>query len=474
MIRRPLALLALLGLAAAPLAAQPSTSYPPMPRAGAPKPFAVPASETYRLPNGMQVTLIPYGQVPKATVSLRIYAGSVDEGDKDGLASLTGQMLREGAGGRGAAEIAAAAASMGGGLGVNVGDHETSLGLNVLSEHAADAVRLVGNIALHPDLPAAALERVRATYLRSLAVARSQPGAAADAALLAAYYGPSHPYGRPYPTDAQVKGYTLDDLRRFHDSNYGARRARIYVAGRFDAAAVKAAIAATFAGWAPGPERLRLPATPHPGPRVLLVDRPGAPQSTIRIAYPAPPAGAPADIGFRVTNALLGGSFTSRITHNIREVKGYTYSPFSLVDFRPGEALWEFDADVTTAVTGPALHEVFGEIRRLQTDAVPEEEATGIRTWLAGTFVLQNASPGGLIASLANRDFHGLPANWLTTYVPNVLAVSGGDVQRLAREQFPLDKATLVVVGDLATVEPQLKALPELQGAPFQRVTPFP
>jgi zinc protease len=127
MIRRPLAALALLGLFASPLAAQPPGDYPAMPKAGPPKPFAVPASETYRLPNGMQVTLIPYGQVPKATVSLRIYAGNIDEGDKDGLASFTGQMLREGAGGRGAADIAAAAASMGGGLGVNVGDHETRI-----------------------------------------------------------------------------------------------------------------------------------------------------------------------------------------------------------------------------------------------------------------------------------------------------------------------------------------------------------
>jgi zinc protease len=473
MTRRSLVLLAALGFLAAPAAAQPARDYPPMPKAGPPKPFAMPASETYRLPNGMQVTLIPYGQVPKATVSLRIYAGNIDDGDKDGLASLTGQMLREGAAGRKGADIAAAAASMGGGLGVNVGDHETSLGLNVLSEHAADAVRLVGDLARRPDFPASEVERVRATYLRSLAVARSQPGPAADAALLAGYYGTAHPYGRAYPSDAQVKSYTLDDIRRFHDANYGARRARIYVAGRFDPAAVKAAIAQTFGDWAAGPERLRLPAKPNPGPRVLLVDRAGAPQSTIRIAYPAPPAGAATDIGFRVTNALLGGSFTSRITHNIREVKGYTYSPFSLVDFRPGESLWEFDADVTTAVTGAALHEVFGEIRRLQTESVPDEEATGIRTWLAGTFVLQNASPGGLIASLATRDFHGLPADWLTTYVPNVLAVSAGDMQRLAREEFPLDKATVVVVGDLATVEPQLKALPELQGVPFQRVTPF-
>ncbi|MBV9932028.1 MAG: insulinase family protein [Alphaproteobacteria bacterium] len=473
MIRRPLAALAAAALLAPPLAAQRSADYPTMPKAGPPRPFTVPASETYRLPNGMQVTLIPYGQVPKATISLRVYAGSLNEGDKVGLASFVGQMLREGAAGRKNAEIAAAAASMGGGLGVGAGTHETSIGLNVLSEHAADAVRLIADVGRRPEFPASEVERVRQTYLRSLAVARSQPQTIADVVLANAYYGNAHPYGRVMPTDEQVKSYTVDDLRRFHQENFGPRRARLYVAGRFDSAAVKAAIAEAFGDWAPGPERLRLPPSPAAGPRVLLVDRPGAPQSTIRIAYPAPVAGTPADIPFRVTNALLGGSFTSRITHNIREVKGYTYSPGSFIQQNAGESVWAFDADVTTAVTGPALHEVLGEIRRLQTEPVPDEEATGIRTWLAGTFVLQNASPGGLIGSLSNRDFHGLPADWLTSYVPGILAVSGADMQRLAREQLPLDKATLVVVGDLATVEPQLKALPELQGVPFQRVTPF-
>lgn len=473
MIRRRLTAFALLGLLAAPLAAQPKGDYPPMPQAGAPKPFAVPASETYRLANGMQVTLIPYGIVPKATISLRIYAGNLNEGEETWLPDLTAQMLREGSAGRPAAQIAATAAGMGGQLGIGATTHETLIGLNVLSENAAAAVRLVGDVARRPDFPASELERIRANLLRNLAVSRSQPQAAADVALAAAYYGKGHPYGRPFPTDAQLKGYSLADVRRFYESNYGAKRARIYVAGRFDSAAVKAAIEQAFGDWQPGPERLVLPPTPQPGPKVILVDRPGAPQSTIRIAWPAPAAGTASDIPFRVTNALLGGSFTSRITHNIREVKGYTYSPFAAVEFNPGQALWEFDADITTDVTGPALKEVFGEVRRLQTEPVPEEEATGIRTWLAGTFVLQNASPGGLINSLATRDFHGLPANWLTTYVPGVLAVQGADMNRLAAQTLPLDKATLVVVGDLAKVEPQLKALPELKDVPFQRVNPF-
>jgi predicted Zn-dependent peptidase len=172
-------------------------------------------------------------------------------------------------------------------------------------------------------------------------------------------------------------------------------------------------------------------------------------------------------------DALLGGSFTSRITQNIREEKGYTYSPNSSVDFNPGEGSWTFNADVTTDVTGASLKEVFGEIRELQTVPVPEAEGTGIRTWMSGTYILQNASQGGLIGSLAQRDLLGLPSDWITAYVPRVMAVTNSQIQQAAREQLPLDKLTLVVVGDLAKVEPQLKALPELQNVQFERVTVF-
>lgn len=459
-------------LAATPLAAG-GQDYPPMPAAGTPKPFTVPASETYRLPNGMQVTLIPYGIAPKAVVSLRIYAGGINAGEKSGLTALTTNMLREGAGGRSGAEIAEAAAAMGGNLGIGGDNHETALTLSVLSEHADDAARLIADVARRPDFPASELDRVRATVLRNIAVARSQPQPTADAALLAAYYGTGHPYGRLLPSDAQVQSYTIDDIRRFHADNYGAKRARLYIAGRFDRDAVRAAIEQAYADWQPGPERLKLPPQPQAGPKLLLVDRPGAPQSTIRIAFPAPAAGAPQDLGFRVTNALLGGSFTSRITRNIREEKGYTYSPFSNVTYNAGEAMWAFNADVTTEVTGAALKEVIGEVRRLQTEAVPEEEAAGMRTWMAGTFVLGNASAAGLVNSLATRDFHGLPANWLDAYVPSVLGVGAADMQRLARESLPLEKMTVVVVGDLAKVRPQLQALPELKGVQPQVVKPF-
>ena len=473
MIRRLVAALAAAGLAFAPAAA-PAQGFPKtMPQAGAPKPFTVPASETYTLPNGVQVTLIPYGQIPKATVSLRIYAGSINEGEDVWLSLLTAQMLREGAAGRSGADIAESAAGMGGGLNIGATEHETVLNLSVLSEYADNAIRLVGDVARKPDFPQSEFGRVRDSLLRNLAVAKSQPQSAADAALAAAYYGTRHPYGRPFPTEVQLKGYSLEEVRGFHQANYGARRARVYVAGRFDAAAVKEAINLAFADWAAGPERLRLPPQPQPGPKLVLVDRPDAAQSTMRIAFPAPVAGDPSDLRFRVANALLGGAFNSRITTNIREKRGYTYSPFSGVTWNPGEAVWAFEADVTTDVTGAALSEVIGEIRRLQNEPPTAAEATGMGTYMAGIFVLQNASPGGLITSIANRDFHGLPANWLESYIPGVLAVDAPTIQSIARQTLPLERMTIVVVGDLAKVEPQLKAVPELRNAKFERVKPF-
>jgi zinc protease len=315
------------------------------------------------------------------------------------------------------------------------------------------------------------LARVKANLGRQLSVALSQPGTLADVALARTIYGPNHPYGRVVPSAAQLSGYTIDQVRAFHKGQFGAKRAHLYVAGKFDAAAVKAAIGTAFGGWAAGPEPLQLAAPHQAGPRVILIDRPEAPQTTLRLSFDAANAGTDADIPQRVTNSLLGGAFSSRITTNIRETKGYTYSPGSGVAFNPGDALWTFDADVTTNVTGAALTEVFKEIRRMQTEPAPEEESKGIRTYMAGLFAISNSTSPALVNTLATRDTLGLPGDWTDRYVPAVLAVDPAAMMASAKAAYPLDKLTLVAVGDLKTVEPQLKALPELAKVPFQRVS---
>lgn len=465
------AILALAMLAFCLPAAAQSGPFPNQPQVGLPKAFSLPRTQDFELPNGMQVTLIPSGLAPKTTMILRITAGNLNEGEATWLADLTGDMLKQGAGGRSAGQIADAAAAMGGALNVGVGWSSTHLSLAVLQENAQAAIALLGDVARRPDFASDAFARTRQDLVRNLSVTLARPQPLAGAVLAKAIYGPSHPYGRVLPKEAQLKGYSLEDVRGFYAANFGAKRAHLYVAGQFDAEAIRAAVTQAFGDWAPGPEALSLPPRaalgPGTGRRVLLVDRPGAPQSTLQLAFGAPLAGAPGDIALRVTDALLSGAFNSRITTNIREEKGYTYSPGSSLALRPADSVWTFEADVTSAVTGAALREVFKEIRGLQAIAPPADEAGGMSTWLSGVFVLQNASPAGLIGALAQRDALNLPKDWLDGYVPAVLAIRPEDIQASAKAVFTLDGFVLVIVGDLKTMGPQVRALKELKGAKF-------
>jgi len=466
MIRHMLASLACLSLAAPAIA----EDYPPAPPMGSLKPFTLHATETFTLPNGMKITLIPFGSVPQATISLNVFAGRLDAAGRPWLAELTGDMLKEGAGARSSAQIADAAAAMGGNVSVGTGTINTALNLTVLSEHASDAIALLADLARAPTFPASEFGRAKDNRVRSLSLALSQAQPVAELALGHAYYG-DHPYGATYPTSAQLGGYTLADVRAFHAANFGAQRAHLYIAGRFDTAAVRAAVSKAFGGWAKGPARLSLPPTPKPGPQFILVDRPGAPQSTIRLAFPGAAIGSTGDFPLRVMDTLLSGSFNSRITRNIRENKGYTYSPGSQAAFHPGETVWVFQADVTSTATGASLHEIFSEIRTLQATPPGAEETAGMATYRATDPIFNGSTAGGLIGTLAQYEALNQPPSYIANYVPRALAVTPAQISAAARATLPLERMTLVVVGDLKTVLPQLKAQPELAGANFVTVT---
>ena len=158
-----------------------------------------------------------------------------------------------------------------------------------------------------------------------------------------------------------------------------------------------------------------------------------------------------------VLNALLGGSFGSRITSNIREQKGYTYSPFSQVSVRRQGAYWAETADVTTTVTGASIKEILGEIDRLRAEPPSASELKGIQNYLAGTFVLQNSSRGGIANQLQFLALHGLPDSYLSGFVARVQAVTPEEVTRLAKAYIRPEQSTLVVVGDRKAIDEQLK-----------------
>jgi zinc protease len=436
------------------------------PPAGTPKPFAVPAPKRFVLDNGLHVTFVAYGAIPKVRVELEVRVGNVDEAATQvWLADLTGRMLAEGTATKTATEVSEAAAGMGGSLDVSVGAETTELAGDVLSEFGPDFVRLVADVVEHPALPEGQVARIKTDLERELAIARSQPQQLALEEFRSVLYG-DHPFGRVFPTPEMIRGFSAADVHHFYERGFGPKRAHLYVVGRFDASAVEAAVREAFASWQGAPAASPPTAKPHSVRSVHLVDRPGAVQSTLMVGLPVVDPSHPDYIPLSVTNTLLGGFFSSRITTNIREDKGYTYSPYSQITAHRGDAYWVENADVSTDVTAPALKEILFEIDRLRSTPPSKEELEGVQSYIAGVFVLQNSSRAGIINRLEFLERHGLPDDYLRRYVERVHAVTPEEVQAMARKYIRDDEATIVVVGDRKKIEKDL--------APFGAPTPAP
>lgn len=444
-----------LALSVPALAQAPAKEAPPAP--GPAKPFALPQPQRLALENGLRVTLVPYGSVPKVVVRLAIRSGNAFESkDEVWLADLAGRLMREATTTRDATAISTEAAGMGGTLDVSVGEDRTLVGGEVLSEFAPDMVRLVADVALHPTFPESELARLKADLLRQLSLQKSQPQPLAQEAFRKALYG-EHPYGRSFPTPEQLQAYTVAQAKAFYEKNSGAARSQLFVVGRFDEDAVEKAIRAAFAAMPKGTPPASAAPKPHSERRIHLVERPDAVQSTLVVGLPVVPPGDADWIPLQVTNTLLGGYFSSRITTNIREQKGYTYSPFSQLSTRVKDAYWAQNADVTTAVTGASLKEIFGEIDRLQSEPPSTEELRAVQNYLGGTFVLQNSTRNGIVNQLLYVDMQGLGDDYLRSFVEKASAVTPAQVSEMARKHLKDDQMTIAVVGDRKAIEEQLK-----------------
>ncbi len=435
---------------------------PPAP--GTPHEFSLPAKETLRLPNGLTLTFIDYGSVPKVTVLAVVRTGNIDEGRDTWLPDVTAEMMKEGTTTRSAFDIAQAAAGLGGSLAVGVGPEQTTASLSVLSDHAVAAVELLADVLRNPVFPESELPRVLANFERSLAVARAEPQSLADEALARLVYG-DHPFGRMLPGDGQLAGYDIAKLRDFYARNFGARRTHVYVAGRYDKATLEAALRKAFGDWREGAPPTDLPAPASEALQLALVDSPGATQSSVRIAVPVPGPAHPLYFQTTLMNSLLGGTFGSRITTNIREDKGYSYSPDSSISAHRGGALWIFSAEITAEHTADALGEIFKEIDRLQREEPSAAELDPVKNYRAGIFVISNSSPNGVLGQLAFMDLHGLPDDFLTHWVANIEAVTPAQVSEIARRYIRLERMTVVVAGDLAKIGDSVRSLPQLARA---------
>ncbi len=251
-----------------------------------PRLIKLPEKEVFTYDNGLTLVMVPYGSIPKATIRINVKTGNINENENQvWLADLLADLLEEGSTTKTAKQIADEMASMGGNLNIGVGVHASSISSSVLYEFAPNAIELMADVLKNPQWPLEELDRLKNDIKRDLAVRLSRPRAQATRDFFAEIY-PDHPYGRYYPTDEMIDSYSIEDIKKFYLQNFGAKRTTVYVAGNFDNVKVKSAVDNALSDWREGENSNYPIANPVTNNIVKIIDRPGAPQSTIYYGLP--------------------------------------------------------------------------------------------------------------------------------------------------------------------------------------------
>jgi len=427
--------------------------------------FTVPTVRAARLDNGVALRFVEQREVPLVHITLQVAGGARLDREMPGLASFTAQMLREGAGVRDANALQSDLAFLGASLVSGADWDNTTVTLRVARRNLEPALDLMADIVLRPRFAAADVLRQRDLRLAGLLQQTDQPRALATLAFDQALYPESHPYRQSVGGDSTATA-ALDSatVRVFHEGAFRPMRATFTVVGDLAEAEARAMLERRFGTWrATGPERAPGPvlATPvrNPARRVLLVDKPGAPQSVILIGSPGIERTTPDYAAIEVMNTILGGSFSSRLMTNLRETKGFTYGARSSFQFRPLPGAFVATADVRTNVTDSSLVEFFREMDGLRSTPVDDTELARAKAYLALGVPGNLESTSQVAGQITALAAFNLPLTWLQEFVQSVNAVTAADVQRVAQRLLPVNNATVVVVGDLAHIRSGIDAL---------------
>ncbi len=432
------------------------------PKPGPPPALKLPPIEKRTLSNGLPVWVVELHKVPVVHISLIVKSGSAaDPRGKFGLASLTAEMLDEGAGSRNALQIADAVDYLGANLSTSSTSDASYVELHVPLARLGDALPIMADVALRPTFPQDELQRVREELLTSLIQAEDDPESLIEFAFPRLVYGPQHRYGTlSIGTAAAVKGFTIADMRQFHAQNYVPSNAGLIVTGDITAATAVARLETAFGAWkGAAPAAVTIPAAPQLTARqVYLLDKPGAAQSQIRIGWIGVPRSTPDYFALRVLNTILGGSFTSRLNQNLREAHGYAYGASSVFDMRRGAGPFYATAGVQTDKTADALTEFFKELDGIR-KPIPPDEVEKAKNYVALLMTRNFETTESMAGSLATAFVYNLPPDYFSTFTERVRAVTAAEVHAAAERYIQPDKFAVVVGGDRKVIEPGIKAL---------------
>ena len=427
------------------------------PSLGTERPVAWPRRAVRTLTNGMQVVLAESHTFPKLAAHLYFRSGNAAVAQRaPGLAEMTATVVRTGTASRPIHRIEEDLRRMGADLGSHAGADTTALSASGLAEFSAGLLELIADLARNASFPAEEFERERRQKIEALRVERATPGFLAGERLRKVLFG-EHPYAVVAPTEEQVCAYTREQLVDFYRAHYAPANALLVVVGDFRSEEMFAQVEKTFGDWkAPQPAAPPSPAPPHySGRRVYLVHLPGSVQTQVLVGNLAITRRDPDWYRLALANAIYGGAFHSRLVINIREQKGYTYSPRSGVNALRELEFFSVNAAVRNEVAAATLTEMFYEMDRMRALPVTSEELDSARNYMSGVFSLGVATQDGLSGQLSTVYLDRLPEDYLETYREKIRALTAEDVLAAARRHFDSANAQIVLVGDRAQIADQ-------------------
>jgi zinc protease len=434
------------------------------PTPGEPRPYDFPSVESYRLGNGLNVLVVNMPGRPLLSATVIVPVGAADEPPEDaGAAVLAARALTEGTERYDAVQLTEATERLGASLHADAGWDATSVGIEVPSTRLADALELLAEVLLRPTFPASEVERLRDERLNDLLQAQADPRRRADETFIGTIYAQESPYHRPSGgTRETVEGLDSEAVRQAYERVLDPDRATMVVAGDLGGQDVIGMANRLLGSWsrhervAPGAAVVDRGA--GSGRIVRVVHRPGSVQTEIRIGHPGLPRRVPDYYAVSVMGAILGGLFNSRLNMQLREAKGYTYGAGAGFDMRRGAGPFTARAAVNTEVTVPAVVDTLAELQRMRDTRVEAKELEAARDFLVGVFPLRFETPGAVVGAVAGLAVHGLPIEELTGYRAWIEAVDVDAVEAAAQAHLLVDRAAIVLVGDVDAFGSDLEA----------------
>jgi len=432
------------------------------PQPGAPRPYRFPHVTRRTLDNGLRLLVAENHNAPLVALRTLVRSGADhDTAELAGLASLTGELLDEGAGERDAIRLAEDLGLLGGSLGSGADWDASYVSVDALSRNFEAAFAILADVDRRPALPADSLDRVRSERLMELLQQRDEPASIAAKRFSSLIYGKGTYGNTVIGNPESVARITADDVRRFYAAHFAPNNSSLVITGDIETSKALEVAERLFGDW----PQAEVPARPSVSPqqfeasRIYLIDRPTAVQSEIRVGHLGVPRATEDYFALSVMNALLGGVFNSRINLNLREKHGYTYGARSAFAFRRQAGPFVVSAPVRNEVTRESVTEVLAELRRIRTGDVEERELADTKNYLMGVFPATVQSAGDVSGRLLDMELYDLPHDYFDRYRENIGAVGREDVERVAHRYIDPDRAVIVIVGNAKQIREPLGEL---------------